>query len=108
MPENLQRMIFFSFNFKEIQISSCFGGQKVPMWSRLLRSLPLLLLLSIAMPVNALPAAAAAPPAHEMASADIEAFLDGFMPMQLQRENIAGAVICVVKDGKLLFAKGYG
>src|SRR5207249_418854 len=45
---------------------------------------------------------------HEMTVADIEAFLDGFMPMQLERENVAGAVICVVKDGKVLFAKGYG
>jgi CubicO group peptidase (beta-lactamase class C family) len=39
---------------------------------------------------------------------DIEAFLDGFMPMQLQREDIAGAVVLIVKDGKVLFAKGYG
>ena len=45
---------------------------------------------------------------HLMTAADIEAFLDGFMPMQLKRENIAGAVVCVVKDGKVLFAKGYG
>ena len=28
--------------------------------------------------------------------------------MQLEREDIAGAVISVVKDGKVLFAKGYG
>jgi CubicO group peptidase (beta-lactamase class C family) len=28
--------------------------------------------------------------------------------MQLGREDIAGAVVSVVKDGKLLFAKGYG
>lgn len=101
-------MVFFSFNFKEIEISSWLGGQKVPMWSRLLRSLPPFLLLSIAMLVNAPATSATTPPAHEMTSADVEAFLDGFVPMQLQRENIAGAVICVVKDGKLLFAKGYG
>lgn len=43
-----------------------------------------------------------------MTAADVEAFLDGFMPMQLQRENIAGAVVLVVKDGKVLAAKGYG
>ncbi len=30
------------------------------------------------------------------------------MPPQLQREDIAGAVIAVVKDGKVIFAKGYG
>src|SRR5207247_3639814 len=45
---------------------------------------------------------------HEMTAADVESFLDGFVPMQLERENIAGAVISVVKDGKVLFAKGYG
>lgn len=39
---------------------------------------------------------------------DIESFLDGVMPLQLAREDIAGAVIAVVKDGKILFAKGYG
>lgn len=47
-------------------------------------------------------------PAHEMTATDVESFLDGFVPMQLERENIAGAVISVVKDGKMLFAKGYG
>lgn len=47
-------------------------------------------------------------PPHEMTAADVQAFLDGFVPMQLERENIAGAVVCVVKDGKILFAKGYG
>jgi len=47
-------------------------------------------------------------PPHEMTAADVEAFLDGFVPMQLERENIAGAVVSVVKDGKVLFAKGYG
>src|SRR6266478_3658670 len=45
---------------------------------------------------------------HELSGADLEAFLDGMMPSQLQRENIAGAAIAVVKDGKLIFAKGYG
>jgi CubicO group peptidase (beta-lactamase class C family) len=45
---------------------------------------------------------------HEMTAADVEAFLDGFLPMQLERENIAGAVVVVVKDGKVLFSRGYG
>src|SRR5258708_10237772 len=43
-----------------------------------------------------------------MPAADVSAFLDGFMPMQLQRENIAGVVVLVVKNGQVLFAKGYG
>ena len=45
---------------------------------------------------------------HEMTATDVEAFLDGFLPMQLERENIAGAVVVVVKDGKVLFSRGYG
>jgi CubicO group peptidase (beta-lactamase class C family) len=46
--------------------------------------------------------------AQSMTAPDVEAFLDGVMPLQLEREDIAGAVIAVVKDGHLLFAKGYG
>ncbi len=45
---------------------------------------------------------------HELTGTDLEAFLDGMMPSQLEREDIAGAVISVVKDGKVIFAKGYG
>ncbi|HEU0252179.1 MAG TPA: serine hydrolase domain-containing protein, partial [Pyrinomonadaceae bacterium] len=45
---------------------------------------------------------------HEMTAADVEAFLDGILPLQLKRDDIAGATVSVVKDGKLLFAKGYG
>src|SRR5579885_2419695 len=47
-------------------------------------------------------------PAPEMTPADIGAFLDGLVPQQLARDDIAGAVVVVVKDGKILFAKGYG
>jgi CubicO group peptidase (beta-lactamase class C family) len=46
--------------------------------------------------------------AHEMTAVDVEAFLDGLVPLQLKHADIAGATISVVKDGKLLFAKGYG
>jgi CubicO group peptidase (beta-lactamase class C family) len=51
---------------------------------------------------------AAAPQAHELTADDLGAFLDGFMPQQIEHADIAGAVIAVVKDGKLIFAKGYG
>src|SRR5437660_8474902 len=44
----------------------------------------------------------------EITASDVEAFLDGLVPMQLQREDIGGAVIVVVKDGKVLVSKGYG
>jgi len=43
------------------------------------------------------PAAAAPPPsAHPVKTEDIEAFLDGLMPQQLGREDIAGAVLFIV------------
>jgi len=44
----------------------------------------------------------------ELTATDLETFLDGLMPLQLEHADIAGAVVAVVKDGKLLFAKGYG
>src|SRR5712691_6399647 len=55
-------------------------------------------------------AAAPATPAGtpEMTAEDVSAFLDGIMPQQLAREDIAGAVVSIVKDGKVLFARGYG
>jgi len=46
--------------------------------------------------------------AHEMTAADVETFLDGLVPQQINHNDIAGATISVVKDGRLLFAKGYG
>ena len=54
------------------------------------------------------PEQAAKPARHELTATDVEAFLDGVMPLHLAREDIAGAVISIVKDGKFLFAKGYG
>ena len=54
--------------------------------------------------ISAPPASAAA----AMTSDDVNAFLDGVVPLQLKRENIAGAMVIVVKDGKVLYAKGYG
>src|SRR5687768_10622907 len=48
------------------------------------------------------------PGVPELTASDVEAFLDGIVPLQLERDDIAGATIAIVKDGKLLFAKGYG
>jgi CubicO group peptidase (beta-lactamase class C family) len=45
---------------------------------------------------------------HEMTATDVESFLDGLVPLQIAKDNIAGVTISIVKDGKLLFAKGYG
>jgi CubicO group peptidase (beta-lactamase class C family) len=43
-----------------------------------------------------------------LTKADFETFLDALIPSQLRNRNIAGAVVSVVKDGQLLFQKGYG
>src|SRR5579864_4563928 len=48
------------------------------------------------------------PSTHDLTVDDVNAFLDGLVPAHLQKEDIAGAVIAIVKDGKVLFAKGYG
>jgi CubicO group peptidase (beta-lactamase class C family) len=40
--------------------------------------------------------------------AELETFLDELFGKQLEERHIAGAVVSVVKEGKVLFAKGYG
>ncbi len=54
----------------------------------------------------------AAPPAVVAAPAltatDVEAFFDGMIPLQLEQRDIAGVVVVVVYQGRVLFAKGYG
>ena len=64
-----------------------------------------------ALPPEAQKASASAVPGqqtHELTAEDLGSFLDGLVPLQIQRADIAGAVIAVTKDGKLLFARGYG
>lgn len=40
--------------------------------------------------------------------ADVESWLDGFLDFELQRGDIAGGVVVIVKDGEVLLQKGYG
>jgi len=40
--------------------------------------------------------------------ADLESFFDGVLPVQMESDHIAGAVVAVVVEDKLIFAKGYG
>ena len=56
-------------------------------------------------PDEAKPAVSGKP---EMTATDVEAFLDGIVPTQISQNDIGGMTIAVVKDGKLLFTKGYG
>jgi CubicO group peptidase (beta-lactamase class C family) len=38
----------------------------------------------------------------------VEAFFDELITKQLREEHVAGATVAVVKDGRIVFAKGYG
>jgi len=59
-------------------------------------------------PAAVAPTSNAAEATHALTAEDLSTFFDGFMPFALERGDVAGGVISVVKDGKLLFARGYG
>jgi len=40
--------------------------------------------------------------------AEVEAFLDEIIPAAIARSNVPGATVVVVKDGRVVVAKGYG
>lgn len=46
--------------------------------------------------------------APALTAADLDAFFDGYVPGALARGDVAGASLIVVKDGQILFEKGYG
>jgi CubicO group peptidase (beta-lactamase class C family) len=48
------------------------------------------------------------PATHPLEKADLEAFFDGLVPLQMERSDVAGATVLVMKDGKELLKKGYG
>lgn len=43
-----------------------------------------------------------------LTESDVAAFSDGLIPASLRRDDMAGLVVVVVKDGQILFHKGYG
>ncbi len=46
--------------------------------------------------------------AHQLTAQDVDVWLDGYMPYALHSGDIAGAEVVIVKDGKVLSARGYG
>ncbi len=46
--------------------------------------------------------------AHPLTADDVNAWLDGFIPISIARGDIPGAVVVVVKDGQVLTERGYG
>ena len=80
-------------------------------WAALLASGLLLAGVVPAAPNAAAPPEAAPNPAailHPLDAADLNAWLDGYMPYALAVGDIAGAVVVVVKNGEVLIARGYG
>ncbi len=61
-------------------------------------------------PATHAPATSATPPAapRAMTAEDLSTFFGGMLSYMLARGDIAGGVVAVVKDGKVLFARGYG
>lgn len=59
----------------------------------------------VAATTTAQPAAA---PARALTAPDLDAWLDGYMATRLERNDVAGAMVVVVKNGSILFSKGYG
>jgi CubicO group peptidase (beta-lactamase class C family) len=52
--------------------------------------------------------AAANAPAHTLDAADVNAWLDGFVPYALRAADIPGGVVVIVKDGQVLTERGFG
>ncbi len=65
-----------------------------------------------AVPAAPVPAETAAPQSpnggRALVKTDVDAWLDGLMPYALQRGDVAGAVVVVVKDGQVLTQRGFG
>jgi CubicO group peptidase (beta-lactamase class C family) len=64
--------------------------------------------LALAAALAAVPAAAGAQSTRPLDRADLEAWLDGVVPVALDRADIAGLAVVVVRDGRVLLEKGYG
>ena len=65
-------------------------------------------------PRVAAPKAEAAPPipatpgGAQLTADNVNAWLDGYMPISIGRADIPGAVVVIVKDGEILTSRGYG
>jgi len=58
--------------------------------------------------VNAAKSTSTQLPAVALTPSDAEAFFDGMLPELIKEFDIAGGAVAVVKDGEVVFAKGYG
>jgi CubicO group peptidase (beta-lactamase class C family) len=78
------------------------------------RLLPLCAVLGFSLSPALLYGAAASPEVHPVPAAhalvkeDLEAFFDGIIPLQLERSDVAGATVLVMRGSETLLRKGYG
>lgn len=80
-----------------------------PLFALLLSMLLLCSTLPAANPLHALAARGAVlPSAMPMTAATVATFFDQLVAQQMNDAHAVGATVAVVKDGALLFAKGYG
>ena len=56
----------------------------------------------------AAPDVRSAPTPHTLVKEDLEAFFDGIIPLQLERSDVAGATVLVMRGSETLLQKGYG
>src|SRR5690242_203182 len=54
------------------------------------------------------PASSAPANTHEITKADVDAWLDGYLPYAMAKGDIAGAVVAVVRDGEIVTERGFG
>ena len=62
----------------------------------------------VAKVAGASPAASTPAAAPALTKADVDLWLDGYMPYALRVGDIPGAVVTVVKDGQILTTRGFG
>jgi CubicO group peptidase (beta-lactamase class C family) len=67
-----------------------------------------LLFIAASIGPSASPAQSPSEVPRELTQADADAWLDGFMPYTLESNDIAGAVVIIVKDGQVLAQRGFG
>jgi CubicO group peptidase (beta-lactamase class C family) len=78
------------------------------MFRHLHPSVAFLTVVVLGLAALALPAAEPATAGKVSDPGDLEAFFDGAINVQLESKHIAGAVVAVVVDDKVVFKKGYG
>ena len=61
-----------------------------------------------AAPAGAPSAATGTPAAAALTAADVNSWLDGYLPYALKTGDLAGAVVVIVKEGEVLTERGYG